>query len=151
MTDASHIAGEPYVRRLRNIILHATEQARRHLDTYHARMKAQFDKKRADIRLPLGTYVLVRLSDYELSKYPSRKLAPRWSSPARVLEASPDGSTYVIERDGGTKERVNVHRLLPIDPEAYAADPEPAPVQPQPTRKVVLDDPREICEDVHPY
>lgn len=117
------IAGAAYARRLQNIILQAVEKARRQLESYHGAMKVQFDKGRKDIRLTPGTQALIRLSDYKIAKYPSRKFAPRWSAPATIVQASPDGSTYIVQR-GDSEERVNVTRLLPVHADAYGPAPE---------------------------
>jgi transposase InsO family protein len=104
-----------YVRRLRNIISQANNRARRNMNVYFESMKRRFDRARKDIKMKIGKLALVRLSDYERGKEQSRKLAPRWSLPVQIIERSPDDSNYVVRYLDGREERINIHRLLPIE------------------------------------
>lgn len=117
--------GQAYVKRLRSVILNATQRALRALTTYHEKMKRQYDKKSRRKEVEEGTWVLVRLSDYEREKFPSVKLAPRWSEPRRVKEVSKDRSTCLVEGRDGRAERVNTNRLLPLSQDTWVANEPP--------------------------
>jgi len=61
--------------------------------------KRRYDGSRKAIKLQEGDAVLIRLSDYERSMFPTRKLAPRWSEPGEVLEVLTNGKTYRVRRN----------------------------------------------------
>jgi transposase InsO family protein len=124
--NVDEVPGKAYVKRLRSVILNATQRALRALTTYHEKMKRQYDKKSRPKEYEKGAWVLVRLSDYERDKYPSVKLAPRWSEPRRVKEVSSDGSNCLVEGRDGRAERVNINRLLPLSQDTWVANGPPA-------------------------
>ena len=105
-----------YARVLRNIVSAAHERARNTVEKYWNRMKVRFDKNRRTMHLSPGAYVLVLLTDAELLKYPRRKLAPRWSAPAKIVRGLSNGVTYEVVRSDGHTHSVHVTRLLPIGP-----------------------------------
>lgn len=76
-------------------------------------MKRRYDKARIDIRLQPGDKVLVALTDKQRSKYPVRKLAPRWGPPATVVSSLAHGKTYVVKTATGD-QTVSITRLLPL-------------------------------------
>ena len=113
-----------FVRDLYSTIAKAHEDARIALHRSWSDLKRRYDAKRREITLPIGSTVLIRLSDYERSKFPCRKLAPRWSDPAEVIGILSNGKTYKLRRTNGEVETVNVSRLLPLGPEMWDS-PEP--------------------------
>ena len=78
-------------------------------------MKKRFDKSRVEMKLQPGSKVLIALTDRERSRYPVRKLAPRWSAIATVVRELSNGVTYVIAKENGKEANVHVSRLLPLD------------------------------------
>lgn len=127
--DEKTIAGQSYVKRLRSVILNATQRALKSLTTYHEKMKRQYDKKSKEFPIEVDSWVLVKLSDYERDKYPSRKLSPKWSGPRRVTEVSEDSSTCVVRRRDGEAERVNRNRLLPLGQDTWPVENKPIQVE----------------------
>ena len=127
--DQKAIAGQSYVKRLKSVISNATQRAIRSLTAYHEKMKRQYDKKAKERPLEVDAWVLVKCSDYERDKYPSRKLAPKWSEPTVVVEVSEDKATCVVRRKDGRTERVNVNRLLPLGQDTWPLEPKPKKVE----------------------
>jgi hypothetical protein len=128
---------------LRDTIQRQVEETREVVSRYWSRMKARYDANRKDRPLLMGSWVLVRLSDYERSAFDCLKLAPRWSAPCRVIAVKSNGKTYDIQRETGRVDTVNIARLLPLDtfvndspPEAEAA----ATPATQPPRVVPADE-----------
>ena len=77
-------------------------------------MKERFDRTRKNVRLEIGSWVLVRLSDYERNLFPCRKLAPRWSSPCQIVNIKSNGVTYDVRRRNNAIEAVHITRILPL-------------------------------------
>jgi len=116
----AHVPGEAYVKRLSQIIQDATARARAELTKYYDRMRRQYDKSAKEKDVNIGDWVLIRLSDYERDKYPSVKLAPRWSEPQRVVELAKDKAwCKVAGYKSGATEHVNVNRVLPMGKDAW--------------------------------
>ena len=107
-------AEQCYAHRLYDVLVETYAEARNSVQQYWARMKQRFDKNRKNFKLTEGSLVLVRLSDFERSQFVCRKLAPRWSSPAKVVGVKSNGVTYDVERVGHNVEAVHVSRLLPL-------------------------------------
>ena len=109
-----------HVRRLRNVISTIHQKARDSVDMYWNAMKRRYDQGRTDVVLASGSVVLVQLTDAQRCMYPNRKLAPRWTSPGKVIRALRNGVTYEVALDNGIGTMtVHVSRLLPLEGEAW--------------------------------
>lgn len=104
-----------YLRRLRNILTDAYDRARKAVQAYWSRMKTQFDRNRREVALKPGDLVLIKLTEPERSKFTVRKLAPRWSAPATIVDCLPNGVTYRVRPQCGEPRTVHVSHLLPLD------------------------------------
>lgn len=84
-------------------------------------MKKRYDQHHKDLRLEMGSYVLVRLTPHEIAQYVgSKKLKPRWSSPAKVIRELSNQKTYEVEFEHDRKTRiVNLNLLLPLKQEVW--------------------------------
>ena len=105
-----------YLRDLYATIARVHQEASAALEKSYADLKRRYDAKRRDVQLEVGTSVLVRLSDYERSKFDCHKLAPRWSEPAEVIACLSNHKTYRVRHNDGQEMTVNVARILPIGP-----------------------------------
>ena len=141
---AKEFANAPeYLRKLRNIITNCHERARKAVQGYWEAAKAAYDKRRREIRLKTGDWVLVRLSDYERGQFPSLKLAPRWSEPSKVTRCLTNGVTFDVERGTGKVETVHASRLLPLRGDFWR---EVTSKEAAPAAQVVI---REMDDDEH--
>ena len=114
-----------YIRRLRNTINTIHQKARESVDKYWNSMKRRFDEGRKDVSLKPGDMVLIQLTDAQRCMYPNRKLAPRWTRPAKIVRALKNGVTYEVALEEGSMT-VHITRLLPIEGEAWGeAYPDP--------------------------
>jgi len=135
-----------YLRRLRNTLTNAYDRARKAVQAYWTRMKAQFDRNRQDVQLKPGDLVLIALTDKERSKYMVRKLSPRWSAPATVLEVLTNGVTYSLRTAQGEERTVHISHLLPVAVTLWGGsfgdvDHADAGDGPQAQRRIELPDP----------
>lgn len=103
-----------YLKRLRNVISEAHARARTMVQAYWSRMKERYDRSRKELKIKPGELVLVSLTPNERAKFESRKLAPRWSRPAKVVKRLSNGVTFEVEKEDGTRLTVNGTRLLPL-------------------------------------
>ena len=103
------------IQTLHHNIIQAQSNARHAVHAYWAKMKEVFDRRRKDVKIEVGSSVLVRLSDHERSLFPCRKLAPRWSSPALIVDVRSNGVTCGVKRPGKPVESVHCTRLLPLN------------------------------------
>ena len=101
-----------YLRDLYATIARVHQEAGIALEKSYADLKRRYDAKRRDVQLPVGTSVLIRLSDYERNKFDCRKLAPRWSEPAEVIACLSNHKTYRVRQHDGQEVTVNVARIL---------------------------------------
>ena len=90
-----------YLRDLYATIARVHQEAGTALEKSYADLKRLYDVKRRDLQLPVGTSVLIRLSDYERNKFDCRKLAPRWSEPAEVIACLSNHKTYRVRQHDG--------------------------------------------------
>ena len=123
-----------FLRDLYATVARVHEEAATALNKSWEDLKRRYDAKRRHIALPIGSTVLVRLSDYERGQHECRKLAPRWSDPAEVVHVLSNGKTYGVQRINGKIENINVSRLLPLGPELWGSvelkTPQETPVAP---------------------
>jgi len=122
-TDIATLSAMQYFRNVATSLAEVREAAHTNLEKAWMDAKRRYDGSRKAIKLQEGDAVLIRLSDYERSMFPTRKLAPRWSEPGEVLEVLTNGKTYRVRRCDGTIESVNVARLLPITASAWEEEP----------------------------
>lgn len=108
-----------FVKQLRNTISMHCKRSTELLQRYWEKQKQNFDKRRRDIHLDIGTSVLVKLTEAERAQYPCRKLAPRWSAPMKVTSCLSNGVTYNVDDDKGRTKVVHVSRMLPLPAEAW--------------------------------
>lgn len=145
-----HSSEWSYLRKLRNIISASVERARQSVYQYWEKMKSRYDESRKDILLGPGAQVLVRLSEYERNQFPCKKLAPRWSSPAKVLKQLPDGASYQILLGNKQIQTVNIARLLPLSDPLWSeptATPLPTYLSAPPTRPTCLPSSNDDMDD----
>lgn len=110
-----------YLKRLRNIITNQHQRARQCVESYWNTMKRNYDKNRKDITLDIGTTVLVRLTEQERASFASRKLAPRWSSPATIAAKLTNDVTYRVTWADGRERTVHISLLLPLQNEPWGS------------------------------
>ncbi len=108
-----------YVKHLKSTITKAIEDARLSVQKYWDRVAKQYNKNRRPIQLQIGDLVLVRLSEWDKTKFPCRKLAPRWSPISKIVQVHKNGKSYGVDRPGHPIETVNISRLLPVDADVW--------------------------------
>jgi len=118
---------ESYLRHLRRAVEEAKADALSSLQTYYDRYRERYDRSHSEMSLAAGDRVLVRLSDFERSKFECRKLAPRWSEPVRIVRVLTNNKACVVDRGNGHQESVNASRLLPIPCELWDEVRDPIP------------------------
>ncbi len=119
-TDNSNFPNiNSYVKHLKSTITKAIEDARLSVQKYWDKVAKQYNKNRRPIKLQIGDLVLVRLSEWDKTKFPCRKLAPRWSPISKIVEVHKNGKSYGVDRPDHPIETVNISRLLPVDADAW--------------------------------
>ena len=92
----------------------AQDEARDALQKMHDIASHRYNRGRKDVKYKVGDLVHVKLSFHDLQDFPSSKLAPKWTGPARVTHVLDNGRTCDVEDImTGDKRRVNAVRLKP--------------------------------------
>lgn len=136
-----------YLSRLRNTLTNAYDRARNAVQAYWGRMKQQFDRNRKDVSLVAGDLVLICLTEKERAKFTVRKLAPRWSSPAEIVNVITNRVTYTVKTAAGETRVVHISQLLPLRASSWGPTfPEPDQAEQAPSEPAIAQLPEPMPE-----
>ena len=102
---------EDYLKSLSETIDHAQAHARNNLEVSWTQMARRYKVDTSPIEV--GDRVLIRLTDAERSRFPIRKLAPRWSDPYPVVAVLTNGKTFQVQGESSLIT-VNRERVLKV-------------------------------------